>query len=176
MLRDLKGATLIQAAFVLTVLVPGGSALTPSATFKAKTETMSSPQSHRLSTPEFRRLLQSVADGWNAGDARKAADCYTEDAIYSAPPDPKYRQGRKVLYEFFGGDKGRDAPMRMAWHHSAFDDEGQIGFAEYTFSYKGYQAHGVVAIKLRGGKISHWREYEMQSDLSWQSFIGKNDF
>jgi hypothetical protein len=50
------------------------------------------------------------------------------------------------------------------------------GFAEYTFSHKGYQAHGVVAIKVRDRKISNWRECELPSNSSWKAFVGKNDF
>jgi uncharacterized protein (TIGR02246 family) len=41
----------------------------------------------RMTQEEFRQLLQTVADGWNAGDARLAAACFTEDAVYVEPPD-----------------------------------------------------------------------------------------
>lgn len=133
-------------------------------------------QSRRLDPEEFTKLLQTVADGWNEGNARKAADCYSEEAIYSAPPQPRYRKGRRALYEFFGGDKGREAPMRMRWHHIAFDETRQIGFGEYTFKYKEYQAHGVVAVKVVDRKISNWREYEVESSLSWEAFVGENNF
>jgi hypothetical protein len=133
-------------------------------------------QSKRLNSEGFKKLLQTVAAGWNEGNAYKAADCYTEDAIYSAPPQPNYRKGKRTLYEFFGGDKGRESPMRMLWHHLAFDEESQVGFGEYTFKYKEYQAHGVVTVKVRDGKISNWREYEVESSLSWESFIGENRF
>jgi hypothetical protein len=38
----------------------------------------------RTSTAEeFRRLMSTVAEGWNEGNARKAAECYTEDAVYT---------------------------------------------------------------------------------------------
>jgi ketosteroid isomerase-like protein len=132
--------------------------------------------SERITSAEFKKLMQTMSEGWNEGDAKKAADCYTDDAIYSAPPDPKYRQGKQMLFEFFGGKKGREAPMKMAWHHLAFDEETQIGFGEYTFAYKDYQAHGVVTVKASERKISNWRERETQSDLSWQQFVGKNAF
>ena len=29
---------------------------------------------------EFESLMQRIADGWNEGDARQAADCFCEDA------------------------------------------------------------------------------------------------
>jgi ketosteroid isomerase-like protein len=88
----------------------------------------------RTSTAEeFRRLMDTVAEGWNEGNARKAAECYTEDAVYTEPPDKQVYVGRKALYEFFGGGKKAEPPMKMVWHHLAFDEEGQIGFGEYTF-------------------------------------------
>ncbi len=34
----------------------------------------------------FRSIMQTVAEAWNSGDAGKAASCFAEDAIYSAPP------------------------------------------------------------------------------------------
>src|SRR5215813_14357503 len=40
-----------------------------------------------LTTARFEQLMQTISDGWNEGNAQKAANCFTEDAIYSAPPD-----------------------------------------------------------------------------------------
>jgi uncharacterized protein (TIGR02246 family) len=37
-----------------------------------------------LSADEFRRLLDTVAAGWNEGDARRAADCFADDAVWPA--------------------------------------------------------------------------------------------
>jgi hypothetical protein len=130
----------------------------------------------RMRAAEFDRLLETVAKGWNEGNARTAADCFDENAIYSAPPGPNIRKGRNTLYEFFGGAKGREAPMSMKWHHLAFSERSQIGFGEYTFRYKDYQGHGIVIVRTSSGKISNWREYEMQSDLTWEAFVGANSF
>ena len=38
-----------------------------------------------LTTARFEQLMQTISDGWNEGNAQKAANCFTEDAIYSAP-------------------------------------------------------------------------------------------
>ncbi len=38
--------------------------------------------------------METVAAGWNAGDARKAADGFTEDALYLEPPDKQFYAGR----------------------------------------------------------------------------------
>src|SRR4029434_8709595 len=57
----------------------------------------------KITAKEFERLMQLVAEGWNKGDARKAADCFTENAIYSEPPDKQLYKGRAELFKFFGG-------------------------------------------------------------------------
>jgi hypothetical protein len=46
---------------------------------------------------------------------------------------------------------------------------------EYTFQMRG-RYHGVVVVKLRAGKISHWREYQYPSKLDFQQFAGKSLF
>jgi hypothetical protein len=33
-----------------------------------------------------------------------------------------------------------------------------------------------VVVKIKGGKISNWREYQYKSDLEWREFVKKNDF
>jgi hypothetical protein len=130
----------------------------------------------QFTSRDFAKLMQTVAEGWNEGNARKAADCFTEDAIHSSPPSPKVHKGKPALYQFFGGPKGRGAPMFMGWHRLVFDEETQIGFGEYTFRYGKYQAHGVAVIRIRSGKIQNWREYEVASHLDWDHFVGENDF
>jgi SnoaL-like domain len=70
-----------------------------------------------ITAKEFERLMQLVAEGWNKGDARKAADCFTENAIYSEPPDKQLYKGRAELFKFFGGNEGRKSAMKMTWHH-----------------------------------------------------------
>jgi ketosteroid isomerase-like protein len=124
----------------------------------------------------FARLLDEVAAGWNAGDARRAAACFTEDAVYNAAGDSTARHGRVALYDFFGGERGRPAPMSMTWHHRAFDSAAQVGFGEYTFGYADYRAHGVTVIRLRQGRIARWREYEVASAASWAEFTQSNPF
>jgi hypothetical protein len=129
----------------------------------------------KITAAQFDALMRTVAAGWNEGNARKAADCYTEDALYTEPPDKQVYVGRAALYEFFGGDKKPEPPMRMAWRHLAFDEESQIGFGEYTFQMNN-RYHGIVVVKVKNGKISNWREYQYKSDLEWKEFVKKNDF
>ena len=129
----------------------------------------------RLTSQQFQQLMQTVAAGWNEGNARKAADCFSEEAIYVEPPEKQLYHGREELYEFFGGDAGTDLPMKMTWHHLAFDESAQLGFGEYTFQMHG-RYHGIVVVKLEAGRIKHWREYQYRSELSWEEFTSHNPF
>jgi ketosteroid isomerase-like protein len=129
----------------------------------------------KLTFEEFKQLMQTVADGWNEGDARKAADCFSEDAVYVEPPDRQLYHGRAELYEFFGGDAGTDIPMKMSWHHLAFNEQEQVGFGEYTFEMHG-RYHGIVVVQLAAGRIKNWREYQYRSELDWSSFTSHNPF
>lgn len=127
-----------------------------------------------LDVKGFQSVMETVADGWNRGDAKSAASCFADNATYSGPPSPAHR-GRKALYEFFGGAKGRELPMRMTWHHLIFDPAQQIGVGEYTFQYK-VQTHGLVIVRMAKGLILNWREYEVESPLPWEQFVGDNRF
>jgi hypothetical protein len=135
----------------------------------------SGPSPARTGAAEFRALMQKLADGWSSGNARQAADCFTEDAVYSEPPDKQLHRGRDALFRFFGGEKGRPQAMKMTWHHLAFDESRQIGFGEFTFEYGG-RVHGVAVVRIAEGRIRNWREYWYESSLDWDRFVGENPF
>lgn len=137
--------------------------------------TRSSQPQDAIDSATFHRLLETVAQGWNTNNARMAADCFSDDALYSSPPNPRIRRGRAALFEFFGGEKGRPKPMNIEWHHIVFDPATQIGMGEYTFTYE-IRTHGVVVIRIQHGKISNWREYEHESPLDWDKLAGENLF
>ena len=128
----------------------------------------------KITNQQFRGVMQTVAEGWNRGDAQLAASCFAETAVYSAPPALP-RRGRKALYDFFGGSKGRDLPMHMTWHNLIFDPAQQVGVGEYTFRYK-IQTHGLVIVRIEHGLITNWREYEVESNLPWDQFTAENKF
>ena len=124
---------------------------------------------------EFEQLMQTVADGWNENNARKAADCFAEDAIYLDPPDKQIYRSREELFKFFGGKEGRKKPMKMVWHHLTFNEATGIGSGEFTFEY-GSSSHGVVMVRIRKGKIQNWREYYYETPLNWDDFVRLNPF
>jgi uncharacterized protein (TIGR02246 family) len=126
-----------------------------------------------MTPEEFRKLLRTVADGWNAGDPRLAAGCYAEDAVYLEPPDRQRYVGREALYGFFRGGGPEPRKMSMVWRHVAFDPDAQVGFGEYTFAIPGgFSAHGVAVVAVEDGLISAWREYQYPSELPFADFAG----
>jgi hypothetical protein len=128
-----------------------------------------------IETAKFELLMNRLAAGWNEENARKAADCFTENAIYSEPPAKQFYRGREALFQFFGRKEGRKGAMKMSWHHLIFNEQKQIGAGEFTFVY-GSKVHVVAIIKIERGKISNWREYWYESTLDWEKFIGENRF
>jgi hypothetical protein len=131
------------------------------------------PAATGMTAQEFRELLERVAAGWNAGDARAAAATFAETAVYEEPPAKQIYRGRAALFAFFGGDE--KLPMTMRWHHIAFDEMTQTGFGEYTFKLTG-QYHGIVIVRVRDGLITHWREYQDKSDLPYDKFARESRF
>ena len=129
----------------------------------------------KINPGQFEKLMNALAQGWNEGNARKAADCFTQNALYSEPPDKQLYRGRDALFKFFGGHEGRKRSMKMTWHHLVFDERKQIGAGEFTFEYGG-KVHGVAMVRIDHGRISHWREYWYQSALDWDEFTRSNPF
>jgi ketosteroid isomerase-like protein len=124
-----------------------------------------------MNRDDFVRLMETIAERWIAGDTRRALELFTEDAVYMEPPDEQRYEGLGELFEFFGGDD--PPPMQLRWHHLVVD--GDVGVAEYTFR-GNRQYHGIAIVHLRDGKISHWREYQVESTLDWEDFAGPSRF
>src|SRR5688572_27409671 len=118
-----------------------------------------SPSAGLLTTGQFKTVVYTLSDGWNEGNARKAADIFADNAVYEEPPKKQFYKGKKQIFEFFGGDKGVDRPMKMKWHNLAFNEDTQVGFGEYTFAMNN-QYHGIVMMQFEKGKIIRWREYQ----------------
>lgn len=129
----------------------------------------------RLDQAGFQKLIGTLTDGWDSNNARQAADCFTEDALFSSPPNPEIRKGRQALFEFFGGEKGRQKPVSILWHHLIFDPVTQTGAGEYTFTYQ-VRTHGMVILRIVNGKIANWREYAAESRMNWEEMVGENRF
>jgi hypothetical protein len=137
--------------------------------------TQSQSMEKPTSETQFITLMRTMAEAWNEGNARKAADCFADNAVYLEPPDRQVYVGKEAIYAFFGGPTKPNPPMHMQWHHLAFNEREQVGFGEYTFQMN-RRYHGIVTVQIDGGKIVKWREYQYQSNLDWAAFAGKREF
>jgi hypothetical protein len=80
---------------------------------------------------------------------------------------------RADLQAFFEDDEGY--PQRTVWHNIVFDEEQQIGAAEYT--YEGtHRYHGTSNIKVTNNLITHWREYQHIDSREWEEFASGTAF
>jgi hypothetical protein len=127
----------------------------------------------KINSAQFEVLMKTLAAGWNEGNAERASRCFTENAIYSQPPDKQLYRGRDALFKFFS--EGRRGAMKMTWHHLVFNEATQVGAGEFTFT-SGSTVHGVAMVRVERGRINNWREYWSESPLDWEKFIGENQF
>jgi limonene-1,2-epoxide hydrolase len=116
---------------------------------------------------EFIQLLNTLSDAWQRKDYQTAVDRFAEEIQYADPL--RYSlSGRAQLQAFFDADEGY--PQHTIWHNIVFDQEQQVGVAEYTFDGT-HRYHGAVIIKVQDGKITRWREYQHIDPRPWQEFI-----
>lgn len=116
---------------------------------------------------EFEAMLQALARGWKEKDYEKVASWFADDVRYLDPVRYSF-SSRAELLEFFGGEAGEESTV---WHGVVFDEERQLGAAEYT--YQGtHRYHGTVWVHIQGDRIARWREYQHVSDQGWEEFWG----
>jgi hypothetical protein len=126
-----------------------------------------------LDRAAFVALMDDLADAWIQGDTPRALARFTNDARYVEPPGVQRYAGHGELRAYFGGDD--PPPMSLTWHHLVFDEDEQLGAAEYTYV-GGSTFHGVALLRLEGDRIADWREYQVRSDLPWERFAAGNRF
>jgi len=56
----------------------------------------------RLTTAQFRELIQKVERGWSTQDTDLALSAFTADAIYMEPPSVQLYRGHAELRPYFG--------------------------------------------------------------------------
>ena len=125
-----------------------------------------------MTKKQFEDTLRSIAAAWAAKDYNLAASFYAPDIKYGDPT--RYtNDGREELLKFFVDDEGCD--QSTVWHNILFDEDQQLGAAEYT--YRGtHRYHGFVLIKVSGDKIIRWREYQHISPLEYEEFVKGTQF
>jgi hypothetical protein len=111
-------------------------------------------------------MLLEMARGWTGGDYSNVVAKFAEAFYYSDSLNYSFYD-RESLLRFFEDDEGM--PQSCAFHAVVFDENRQIGCAEYT--YKGsFLYHGTVWIDIENDKIARWREYQHRSDKSREEF------
>lgn len=122
-----------------------------------------------MKTVEFFEMIQLMANAWTIGNYVKVADCFNENIYYSDSLSYSFFD-KKSLLQFFENDDGQ--PQKCVFHNIIFDENKQIGAAEY--SYEGtHLYHGTVWISIENNKILSWREYQHISEKDWKSFWNK---
>lgn len=125
-----------------------------------------------MTTSDFERMLAYSADCWHRHDYTSAVAQFAEDVRYGDPVRYAIR-GRDELLKFFTDDDG--LPQLTTWHVIIFDEDKQLGVAEYSYTGT-YRYHGVVLIKVEDDQISHWREYQHIDPREWPEFTAATAF
>ena len=115
---------------------------------------------------KFGAMLKLLADAWSDREYALVASQFAEEVFYSDPRNYTFRD-RQSLLAFFSDDDGR--PQSCTFHNWVFDEERQLGVAEFTYVGT-YRYHGTVWIEVRSGQIVTWREYQHISDKDWDAF------
>jgi hypothetical protein len=117
-------------------------------------------------------MLQTLARAWTSRDYEKVIGFFAPDIRYADPLHYSFSNSADLL-RFFQDDGGY--PQSTVWHNILFDEDRQIGAAEY--SYRGtHLYHGAVLIKVQGDRITHWREYQHITDKEWEPFTSGTAF
>jgi hypothetical protein len=119
-----------------------------------------------MTASEFEAMLDDLAAAWSARDYPAAIRWFHPEIRYADPLRYAF-DSREALLAFFDADEG--LPQRTVWHTRMFDEREQRGCAEYT--YEGtHRYHGVVLIRVAGGRITHWREYQHVDARTWEEY------
>ena len=119
-----------------------------------------------MTQDDFRLMLEMMADSWTNREYTMVAECFAQELFYSDSLNYSFTN-KDDLLKFFEDDD--DMPQKCVFHRSVFDERGQIGAAEYTYSGTN-QYHGTVWLKLVEDRIVDWREYQHNSGQTWEEF------
>lgn len=123
-----------------------------------------------MTKDEFVALMLKLADAWGRLDTDAALECFAPHAVYMEPPDIQLYVGHKQLRPYFDAlEPGTFLSFENLW----FDQESQVGAAEYSFGLQGRELvdRGIIVVELEGNRISHWREYQRKGPANFEAFI-----
>jgi hypothetical protein len=121
-------------------------------------------------TDGFRELLERLARAWSTQDTELGLSCFTDDALYSEPPDVQLYRGHVQLRPYFDA---LTPGTSMQFHTTAFDEQSQRGFGEYSFGHERSETadHGVAVVDVRNDRICSWREYQRKGPANFDAFL-----
>lgn len=125
-----------------------------------------------MTKAEFATFLEQLAQAWSRRDYQAAASFFADDVKYADPLRYAFN-GQGELRRFFEADEGQE--QHTQWHLVLFDEDDQIGAVEFTYQ-GSHTYHGVAIIKLKSGKITHWREHQHVDSRPWPEFAGATLF
>jgi hypothetical protein len=126
----------------------------------------------KISTDEFNLLMQTITEGWNGGNPRKAANFSAKTRFISNHQTSLFIAAALNSMNFSAVTTARISHVNdMA--HLAFNGDDQIGFGEFTFEMD-RRYHGSVVGKIESGVVKCWREYQYQTGLTWEDFTSQN--
>jgi hypothetical protein len=115
---------------------------------------------------EFTEMLDRMASGWTKRNYEKVAENFLDDLFYSDALNYSFFS-KKDLLAFFRDDGGD--PQFCKFYQTVYDEERQIGAAEYTYE-GSFRYHGTVWVEIENDKIASWREYQHISELDRENF------
>ncbi|MCX6116546.1 MAG: hypothetical protein NT027_03320 [Proteobacteria bacterium] len=126
-----------------------------------------------MNRKEFSDLLNHIAQAWSRRDHSEVLKAFAPDVHYADPLRYSFKS-KDELKEFFGPDNS--GPLQQCVIHlTLFDEESQIGAAEYTYIGH-HQYRGVALIQLKDGFIIRWREYQHIDTRSRTDFLSGTEF
>jgi hypothetical protein len=122
-----------------------------------------------MTVAEFRELMEQLARAWSTQDTDLGLSCFTEDALYTEPPDIQLYRGHEQLRSYFDA---LTPETFMRFHTVGFDEEAQRGLGEFSFGSEGSETanHGVAVVDVVDGRIAAWREYQQRGPFAFADF------
>jgi hypothetical protein len=123
-----------------------------------------------VTVESFRELMERLARAWSTQDTELGLSCFTEDAVYTEPPDIQIYVGHDQLRPYFAA---LTPGTFMRFHAIAFDGSAQCGFGEYSFGHERSPTadHGVAVVEVRDDRIATWREYQRKGSSDFAEFL-----
>lgn len=125
-----------------------------------------------MTKSDFAKMLDELGSAWTRRDYDAVCTAFDANVRYGDPLRYSF-QGLKELRGFF--DATTSESESCVFHAGVFDEGQQLGAAEYTYRGEN-QYHGLVLIRIRAGKITHWREYQHVDARNWSDFVASTAY